>query len=116
MSEAPPSLETARAKEKRWLPVILSAGICPGIGQWAQKRRIIGMIYLTGFLAFFVFTMKAISEPFMQNIAYIRGEAHDPGTFSWASILGNFGACVLVYAINVFDVVWAEKRKRARAA
>lgn len=103
----------ARAwRQSRWLPIALSAGICPGSGQWMQKRRLMGLIYLTGFLVFFASTLMSVVEPFMQNMAFIQGTADHPGSFSLWRIFVNFCGCMLVYAINVFDVLWMEKRKR----
>ena len=106
----------SQEKNRKWLPLVLSAGICPGLGQWTQGRKLMGVVYLVAFLGFFVLTMVAILRPFLQTIDYIKGERHEPAEFQWLVLLGNFFMCILVYAINVWDVWLAEKKRRRKKA
>ena len=63
---------TPADKEHRLLPVFLSCGICPGLGQWMQGRKFIAVVYLSGFMGFFLLTMIAIFRIFTGTVGAIQ--------------------------------------------
>jgi hypothetical protein len=115
--ETPPAIDGVHAKRKardrKMMPVILSAGICPGLGQWVQSRRVVGVLYLVGTLAFFVRTMIEVGRPCMQTASYIQRIRVEEPVFNWRAIFGYFTLTVLVYLLNVLDVWVAQRRRKA---
>ncbi|MBT8043077.1 MAG: hypothetical protein KJN98_07890, partial [Pontiella sp.] len=46
-----------KSKASTHLPILLSALVCPGAGQFVQKRRVAGTMYAAGFLVGFFWIM-----------------------------------------------------------
>jgi len=87
-------------------PVLLSALVYPGLGQFVQGRRLIGAIYGVLFTAAAVWFMVAAAKVL---IVYYRfatdfGGDQEP-VISYTQILVPFGLASLLYFINLVDII-----------
>ena len=103
------------SKSRKWLPVILSAGVCPGLGQFSQRRYTMGALYLISFIAFVVLYSISIIKPFLQTVDILKGERYEPAQYNWIAILGSFFMSIAVYIVNVVDVWAVEQRRRSKS-
>ncbi|MBU0677635.1 MAG: hypothetical protein KJ626_05930 [Verrucomicrobia bacterium] len=105
-----------RTEEKRPVtPLILSATICPGLGQWYQGRRLAGALYIAailitgsifavnaarGFVGWIADKWPFLAETTIPWLINVEGK----------TVLISFLAALAVYALNVVDVVLASHR------
>lgn len=92
-------------------PLVLSALVCPGAGQFMQRRWISGAFFVSTFTAAFVWfaarvlmTLKAYYE-FAFNFAGASGQA--PGI---VGIVVPFGVCLVLYVAGLIDTALGNRR------
>jgi hypothetical protein len=79
------------------IPVLMSAFVCPGAGQFMQKRWLAGLIYLAGFLAsFFWLMVLAVSNIIDYYKMAFEYESHDPHPHSPMALLLPFGVALFL--------------------
>ncbi len=89
----------------------MSAFVCPGAGQFMQKRWLAGLIYLAGFLAsFFWLMVLAVSNIIDYYKMAFEYESHDPHPHSPMALLLPFGVALFFYLANLFDAYLAQQR------
>ena len=94
------------------VPTFLSTLVCPVIGQLMQRRWAAGALFCVGFLATFVWFMVLAARII---ISYYKLGMNFESTaeievISATTLLPAFGYAMLIYLINVFDVVIAQNR------
>jgi len=96
-------------------PIVLSALVCPGAGQFLQRRWIAGVFFFTTFLAAFVCFMIA---DFRVIAAYYH-MAFDfdapPPEVSLAAPLPSFAVAISIYVIGLIDTAFAHFRLARKA-
>jgi len=104
------SPEDAELGNASWLPVIMSVVVYPGVGQWMQKRRVSGSVYLVMFtLMAILFTwvlvvyLKQLMPVLISALegTTIEGQETPP----LKSILHPFAVVMFIYFANVVDVL-----------
>jgi len=102
------------AKPSR-VPMLVSAFVYPGAGQFVQKRRIAGTAYALLFTICIGFLFYDVFRPLVVNVIAALDWA-DAGTnrpFEELSVVGvlvPFLAGLLVYVMNLADVARANRR------
>ncbi|MBW7908182.1 MAG: hypothetical protein H3C50_04575 [Kiritimatiellae bacterium] len=89
-------------------PVLLSATIFPGIGQFQQKRTVAGMVYLgTSGIAFIIATVMIAKH--LPVVFHILWETADPTSAmeELKPILRGLGFFFALYLANVYDTWYA---------
>lgn len=106
--------EPANGSQKKpdasWFPVIMSITVYPGIGQWLQKRRTAGSIYLAFFTviaALFTWTMFVYMRELIPLLREaLSGTLIEPATIPpLSNILKPFAVVLFIYLGNVVDVL-----------
>ena len=89
------------------IPILLSAFICPGGGQFAQRRWIAGTLFFTTFSAAFVVFMVVAGRLI---VSYYRMgfelETYEPDVHP-GRLLPAFMVATVIYVINLLDVTFA---------
>ena len=99
--------------------MMLSAFVYPGAGQFLQKRWIAGCIYAISFTLLFLLLAVEVVKPLFAFLnatldwAAHAGMGNDtaPHRISLAWILTYFLAGMLVYFMNLADIVRANRKK-----
>lgn len=96
---------------KNRIPVLLSAFVCPGVGQFMQKRWVAGGIFSVGFLwGFFwlmILAIKIIIDFYRLAFEFDTYEPAMPNLLSFiAPVLISF----IFYLASLFDVVREQQR------
>ncbi len=97
-------------KHSSRIPILLSAFVCPGAGQFVQKRWLAGSVFATGFIIGFCwFMVRALKI----IIDYYR-LAFDPDFIAETpNITGMFPPLIIAlvfYFANLVDVCFAQVR------
>ena len=95
----------------RKTPVMMSALVCPGIGQFMQGRKAAGTLFLVLILAAFTALMTFAVEII---VAYYRlgfDLNSDPGDIKMRLIglVASFAASMLIYVISLIDTIYAAR-------
>lgn len=98
------------------LPVLLSGFVCPGLGQFLQRRIRTGMVFLL-LSALGVAWFIAETVPILQalhDVAFAKaGESlGGPPTYSVMRVASALGLVMIVWLVNLFDVFFAVTRAR----
>lgn len=98
------------------LPVMLSAFVYPGAGQFVQKRWAAGAAWSLSFTAAFVAFAGSVIVPMVRNLKVALDWASDGGGGAFAGIsplmVGTtFVVALLVYILNLADVTRAHRRQ-----
>ena len=101
------------------LAIFLSAAVCPGAGHFAQRRWIMGVLYLVLFVACLVMTLLAVVVPLMMNLRITLDFAEKGGSetfrvISLVKVLTWFGLTVLVYLAALVDIIAYARRQTRR--
>jgi hypothetical protein len=92
-------------------PVMMSALVCPGIGQFMQGRKTAGTLFLVlilvSFAALMVFAVEIL-------VAYYRlgfDLSSDPGNIEirLIGLVASFAASMIIYVISLIDTVCAAR-------
>ncbi len=92
------------------IPILLSAFVCPGAGQFVQKRRLAGTVYAAGFLVGFFWFMLRTLKIIICFYRMAFDAAYNPETPNVAALLPPIALASLFYVINLFDVTIAQYR------
>ena len=99
-----------RIKSISRIPILLSAFICPGVGQFVQRRWIAGVLFSITFAAAFVVFMGVAGSLI---ISYYRMgfefETYEPDIHP-GRLLPSFIVAIAIYVINLVDVASAHFR------
>jgi hypothetical protein len=101
------------------LPMMLSAFVYPGTGQFMQRRRVAGLVYAILFSVFLVVLIFNVFRPLIHNLVTVLNWAAETGDeplqrITMAGVLAPFGLGLAVYVANLFDVAWANRKMSAR--
>jgi uncharacterized protein with PQ loop repeat len=105
------------SSDATWGPVFFSTVIYPGTGQWMQKRHVAGMLY------FCVFTIVAaifswLLYKYLKEIiplfrdALVGNAMEGKSLPPLSNIVQPFILVLLVYFVNVIDVLYGMKKAR----
>jgi len=104
------SPQNAKLGDASWLPVIISIAVYPGVGQWMQKRRVSGSVYLVMFtLMAILFTWVLVV--YLKQLMPVMIDALQGSTVEGReipplkSILQPFAIVLFIYFANVVDVL-----------
>ncbi len=100
------------------MAVLLSAAVCPGAGQLAQRRWIMGALYLVAFIACLVAMLVVVIVPLAVNLRIIMdfaetGSSEPFRAVPLARVLTLFGLTILIYLAALADTI-AYARRQAR--
>ena len=92
-----------------------AAFVCPGAGQFMQRRWIVGAFFSITFLTFLFLLVIEIFRPMFANLRIAidmaaTGSNEEFQMISLANILTYFGIALLTYFLNLADVMLAHKR------
>ena len=96
------------------LPVILSALVYPGAGQYYQKRWLAGTLYALLFTLAAGLLVYHVFKPMLHNLQAVMSWSADQLDAPLESIrlgwvLGSFALLLLVYLGNLLDVLHARR-------
>lgn len=98
------------AKPSR-IPLLLSAFICPGAGQFMQRRIVAGIVFMAGFLGGF---FRLIWLAGKTIIAFYKlgfeFDTYEPAPVAPSSLIIPLAVAGIFYLMNLFDVVIARQR------
>lgn len=98
------------------IPIILSGFICPGLGQFVQRRRIAGAVYFAlsaAALAWFLLeTLPVIRTVYALAYADMADTGAEDPQYSIPRMVAAFIAIGVVWLVNLFDVFYAVIRRR----
>ena len=99
---------------QRWA-ILMSTVLCPGVGQWLQGRHMISVVFGLSFLLLFSLLTVETLVPLYVNVqvalALATGDiGPELQPFSIGRILLFFSLAMLVYLVNVMDVMRAARR------
>jgi len=100
------------------MAIFLSAAVCPGAGHFAQRRPIMGALYLVAFVVCLVMLFLAVLVPLVINLRIIldfaeKGSSEVLQKISLVKVLAWFGLTVMVYFAALVDII-AYARRQAR--
>ena len=101
------------------LAIFLSAAVCPGVGHFAQRRWVLGALYLAAFVACLVMALLAVIMPLTMNLRITmdfaeKGSSETFRAISMVKVLTWFGLTVLVYLAALLDIVIYARRQARR--
>ncbi len=97
-------------------PVMMSAFVYPGAGQFLQKRWVAGTVYSVLFTALSLVLIIEVVKPMFHNITAAMDWAAAQNSdqsfegISLSGVLFSFLAMLVVYVVNVMDVVRASRQ------
>ncbi|MFH0878614.1 MAG: hypothetical protein V2A34_02765, partial [Lentisphaerota bacterium] len=97
----------------------LSAAVYPGAGQFYQRRWVAGSLFVVLFSVVLVILLYNVLHPMFHNLSVVIdwGSDHmkEPlETISWPSIFIPFFLGLILFVVNLVDVVSAEKRRNVK--
>ena len=99
------------------VPVLLSAFVWPGAGQFFQRRwlagTLVGSCFAVGFGWFIVIWGQLMVSYYKMGFEF---ETYEPGEISVFSLLRPFLMVLAIYLVNLCDVAVAQYRIRSKAA
>jgi len=103
-------METVPKKPGR-LPMFLSALVCPGAGQLAQRRWFPGIVFGVTFVALFVmFVVYVFRILYAYYSLAFRFDTYEPGPIPLVGAMVSFLAALVTYVANLIDVYLAHRR------
>ena len=110
----PPALPPRSDWERR-LPLLLSAFVLPGAGQFLQRRRAAGIAWALAFVVCLAMVLASALGPlaatYRAALAFAESGANQEFVRpDLGRLLGWTAAALLVYVLNVVDVVAAARR------
>jgi len=97
-------------------PVLVSAFVYPGGGQFLQKRKLAGTLYALVFTLFLVILFYEVLRPLVANVNAAldwaaEGKNEEFRQISFAGVLLTFLAALITYIMNLVDVTRAQRTK-----
>ncbi len=104
-------------QRNRTNPILLSALVYPGLGQYHTGRRTIGLLYAAGFTLalaiFLVFFVRYFQDVLHLVESWWSGDYQpEEGTPSARQLLMPGIYLLVVYLANVYDVAWHRCKPR----
>jgi hypothetical protein len=110
----PPLVVTTPKENSSRLPVLVSALVYPGLGQFMQSRILPGIVYTALSTLFTVlvcyFTVQYVRPAIEAWLGISDGTTASPPSLRPLQL--SAGALLVVYLANVYDVWLAHRRKR----
>lgn len=101
------------------IPMLLSAFVCPGAGQFMQKRWMAGVIYAVGFIIGFCWFMVLAVKIIIDYYRIAFDANFQPENPDIMAMLPPFLIAMAFYVLNLIDVFLAQqsfaRRKRKEA-
>ncbi len=98
------------------VPIILSGFICPGLGQFVQRRHTAGAVYFAlsaAALAWFLLeTLPVIRTVYALAYADMADTTAEDPQYSIPRMVASFITIGVVWLVNLFDVFYAVIRRR----
>ena len=97
-------------------PMMLSAFIYPGAGQFLQKRWIAGTLYSILFTIFSVILIFEVFKPMFNNVNVALNWASSQSTnqafegISLYKVAVSFVAMIVIFVVNIIDVQRANRK------
>jgi len=96
-------------------PLLLSAFVYPGAGQFLQKRWIPATCYMTAFTIFMCILLFNVMKPMFQNMTTAMswaatGSNENFTKISIPGIVGPFVLAMITYITNIWDTAKADLR------
>ena len=107
---------TERGKSGR-LPIMLSAFVYPGAGQFMQRRWGAGLAYASIFTVLFLTLAVSVLWPLFRNLNavlgsdFMRGAEEPLQRISVPAVLVSFTLALMAYILNLVDVTRANRRR-----
>jgi hypothetical protein len=107
---------TEPAKSDR-TPMMLSAFIYPGAGQFLQKRWIAGGLYSLLFTIFSLILIFEVFKPMFNNLTVVLNWAASQQNdqqfegISLTKVVVSFIGMIIVYIVNIVDVQHANRKR-----
>ncbi len=100
-----------KAKPTSRIPILLSAFICPGAGQFIQRRWIAGTVFAAGFLWGFCWVMVLAAGNIIDyyRLGFEFG-TYEPDPTSPLAFVAPLAIAMVFYLVNLFDVLVAQQR------
>ena len=97
------------------LPVLMTAFVWPGIGQFMQQRRLPAVVFTLGFLAsatfFFVYAFRIMKAYYS---LWLDFNTYQAPPMPWRSLLVSFLIGMLLYVGSVLDAYLGYIRQRSQ--
>ena len=90
--------------------MLLSAVVCPGAGQFMQRRWRAGLVYATGFLVGFIWLMAAAGKIIISYYRMAFDSQYEPATPNLPAMLPPLAIALAFYLVNLFDILLAQLR------
>lgn len=90
--------------------MLLSAFVCPGAGQFMQRRRVAGLVFCAGFLAAFIWLMLIAGKIILDFYRMAFDFDYAPATPNLIGILPPLAIAMAFYVVNLVDVLLAQLR------
>jgi len=114
-AQQPPPIPEKASGKGVMTPMVLSALVCPGVGQLMQRRWVSAGVFITLFtvaFAWFVARAFAVLKAYYAFAFDFRGATGDaPGA---AAILAPFLVSLAIYVLGLVDTAWGTYRQTAR--
>ena len=107
---------TKEAEKSSRMPLLLSAFVYPGAGQFMQRRWIAAVFYATTFTVFIVMLLINVLRPMLHNLNVAvswSGSSSDQAlqTISIPSVLFPFLVALFFYIANLLDASYVARRR-----
>ena len=93
-------------KKNKSFPVVLSAAVYPGAGQLAQRRWLMGVLFLSVFTLLLGLLFFLIFKPIYSIINTLITGEHGEVVVPWLRIWIALGGAVFVYVLSILDAWW----------
>ena len=91
--------------------MVLSALVCPGAGQFVQRRWFAGLLFMLAFAAsFIVFAVVAVELIASYYRMAFEFETYEPPEIRPGRLLFPFAVAIGIYVVNLVDVALARFR------
>jgi hypothetical protein len=102
------------------LPILMSAVVFPGVGQFMQRRQAAGWMYALCFAVVVALFLTVLFRELSMAISTLRRVLAtatpvdpDEAIVHWGPLIKMGGVLVLIYAANLYDVWLAWHRSRS---
>jgi hypothetical protein len=93
------------------IPMLLSAFVCPGAGQFMQRRWLAGAVFSSGFLSGFIWLMVLaagiISDFYRMGFEF---ETFEPTPVSPTAFIAPLALCGGFYLANLIDIAFGKQK------
>ena len=102
---------TPSKRDRAWLPVLFSAAVFPGTGQFIQRRFVSGTCFLLLFTLSILWVGKLLVYPAFHNLLVALDGMQDEFLLpDWSDIIIALPIAIGIYAASLVDTVWAGRK------